>query len=99
MGKFEEILNRDGLVLVDFYATWCGPCRLMTPIIQDVKARVGEQAVILKVDVDKNPALASSLQIQGVPTLILYKNGKPVWRHSGVVPAPQLQQLIEQYAA
>ncbi len=97
MAAFSDILNKEKLVLVDFFAEWCGPCKMMAPILKDLKTKVGNDATILKMDVDKNPAMASQFQIQGVPTLILFKNGQPVWRQSGVVPANQLQQVISQH--
>jgi len=96
MTAFSDILNKEELVLVDFFAEWCGPCKMMAPILKDLKTKVGNDATILKMDVDKNPAMASQFQIQGVPTLILFKNGQPVWRQSGVVAANQLQQVIQQ---
>jgi len=96
MTAFSDILNKEKLVLVDFFAEWCGPCKMMAPILKDLKTKVGNNATILKMDVDKNPAMASQFQIQGVPTLILFKNGQPVWRQSGVVAANQLQQVIQQ---
>lgn len=93
---FQEIINQDKPVLVDFFATWCGPCKMMSPILDDLKKRVGENASIIKIDVDKNPQAAATYQVRGVPTLILFKNGKPLWRQSGVVPANELEKLINQ---
>jgi len=83
--------------LVDFYADWCGPCKMMKPVLEELKGMMGDSLRIVKVDVDKNPAAAGSLQIQGVPTLILFKQGKILWRQSGVVPAQQLQRTIRQF--
>ncbi len=97
MGNFADVLKKEKLVLVDFFAEWCGPCKMMAPVLKDLKTKVGEKATILKMDVDKNPQVAAAYQIQGVPTLILFKEGKMVWRQSGVVPAQQLQQLIAQH--
>ena len=94
MKSFKEIINQDKPVLVDFYATWCGPCKTMGPILENVKKKMGESASILKIDVDKNQKLASELNISGVPTLIIYKNGKQIWRQSGVVDANTLQQKM-----
>ncbi len=93
---FQEMINQDKPVLVDFFATWCGPCKMMSPILDDVKNRVGENASIIKIDVDKNPQAAAAYQVRGVPTLILFKNGKPLWRQSGVVPANELEKLINE---
>jgi thioredoxin 1 len=94
MKSFKEIINQDKPVLVDFYATWCGPCKTMGPILENVKKKMGDSASILKIDVDKNQKLASELNISGVPTLIIYKNGKQIWRQSGVVDANTLQQKM-----
>ena len=93
---FQEIINQDKPVLVDFFAEWCGPCKMMSPILEDVKNRVGENANIIKIDVNKNPQAASAYQVRGVPTLILFKNGKPLWRKSGVVSANELEKLIKE---
>ncbi|MFN7313328.1 MAG: thioredoxin [Bacteroidota bacterium] len=92
--KFADILQQEDVVLVDFSAEWCGPCKMMKPILEEVKSKVGDKARILKVDVDKNPALAASYEIQGVPTLMIFKQGKLVWRQSGVMQAPQLVRLL-----
>ena len=98
MANFNQIINSDRPVLIDFYATWCGPCQAMGPILKDVVKKVGDKATVLKIDVDKNPKVAAKYQIQGVPTLMVFKKGKMVWRQSGVVPANQLVSVIEKNA-
>lgn len=98
MEKFENLINSTIVpVLVDFYATWCGPCKMMHPILENVKSRVGDKARIVKIDVDEQQALAMQYRIQAVPTLMLFKNGQQVWRQSGVVQSNELVSLIEQY--
>lgn len=96
MSSFSELIKGDKPVLVDFFATWCGPCKMMSPILEDVTKKVGPKAHVLKVDVDKNPQAAAHYGVQGVPTLILFKKGKIIWRQSGVVSANQLVNIIQQ---
>ena len=97
MSSFNEIINSDKPVLVDFFAEWCGPCKMMSPILKEVAEQVQGNAKIIKIDVDKNQQVASVYQVRGVPTLILFKNGKQIWRQSGVVQANELVNLINQH--
>lgn len=95
---FNELIQSDKPVLVDFFAEWCGPCKVMAPILKEVKQEVGDAASILKVDVDKNPQAATEYQVQGVPTLILFKKGEILWRQSGVVPKNGLVGVINKFS-
>jgi len=97
MENFNEIINSGQLTLVDFFATWCGPCKMMHPILDQLKTNLGENIRIIKVDVDKNMDLAESYRIQSVPTLMLIKEGKTLWRQSGALSLENLKNIITQY--
>jgi thioredoxin 1 len=95
-GDFNQIISSSKPTLVDFYADWCGPCKAQAPILKEVSREAGEKVRVIKIDVDKNNLVAQKYQIRGVPTLILFKNGQPVWRQSGVANKMQLMNLINQ---
>lgn len=98
MSKFGELIKSTPLVLVDFSATWCGPCQQLGPILEGVAKQMGQKVRIVKIDVDKNQGIATKMNVRGVPTMILYKNGQQVWRQSGVLPENELVKLIEGYS-
>jgi thioredoxin 1 len=95
--KFSEILKASKPILVDFYADWCNPCRMMKPILEEVKQKMGNDVTIIKVNVDASPAAAQIYKVTGIPTLMIFKNGQVKWRQSGVVPAHQLVEQLNNY--
>ena len=95
--SFTDVINGSKPVLVDFYADWCSPCKMMKPVLQELHGMMGDRLRIIKIDTDRNPAVSMQYQISGIPTLILFKNGQVLWRQSGVVPARQLKQVLEPY--
>ena len=92
--SFDNIINSEKPVLVDFFATWCGPCKVLAPILKEVKDNLGDRISIIKIDVDKNQQVASQYQVRGVPTMILFQNGKQLWRQSGVVSKEEIIKTI-----
>lgn len=98
MNDFNEIIKSEKPTLVDFFATWCGPCKMQSPILEQVKQHIGDKAVIVKVDIDRNQELAAHYRVQSVPTLIMFKNGEPVWRAVGVQQAALLENKINEFA-
>ncbi len=97
MSKFSELINVEKPVLVDFFADWCGPCKMLAPILKEVKDELGDTISIIKIDVDKNQPLASQFNVRGVPTMILFKNGQQLWRQSGVVSKQEIVQLLQSH--
>lgn len=95
--NFKDIINSDTPVLVDFFADWCGPCKMLAPILKQVKDEMGEAVKIIKIDVDKNPALSSQFQVRGVPTMILFKNGNQLWRQSGVLQKNEIISIVNSH--
>ena len=94
MNAFQQLIQKDQPVLVDFFATWSGPCQMLAPILKQVKESLGERITIIKIDVDKNQAIAAQYQVRGVPTMLLFQNGKQLWRQSGVVSKEELIKII-----
>ncbi|WP_338357940.1 thioredoxin [Yeosuana marina] len=95
--SFNTIINSSNLVLVDFFADWCGPCKTLAPILKDVKKELGDDIKIIKIDVDKNQMLSSKYQVRGVPTMILFKNGKQLWRQSGVIDKNGITSVVRSH--
>ena len=97
METFNDVISADRLVLVDFFATWCGPCKAMHPVLENLKQQLGERLRIIKVDVDKYQQTAAQYGVQAVPTLMLFRSGRQLWRQSGALPLPQLMTVVNSY--
>jgi thioredoxin len=97
MNKFQDIIAGDTPVLVDFFAEWCGPCKMMKPVLEKLKKKMGNKIIILKIDIDKNISLSSEYRIQSVPTLVLWKQGEIIWRQSGALSLNELEQILSSY--
>ncbi len=97
MNKFQDIIAGDTPVLVDFFAEWCGPCKMMKPVLEELKKKMGNKIIILKIDIDKNISLSSEYRIQSVPTLVLWKQGEIIWRQSGALSLNELEQILSSY--
>ncbi len=97
MNKFQDIIAGDTPVLVDFFAEWCGPCKMMKPVLEELKKKMGNKIIILKIDIDKNISLSSEYRIQSVPTLVLWKQGEIIWRQSGALSLNGLEQILSSY--
>lgn len=97
MSNFTEVINQDKPVFVDFFAEWCGPCQMMSPILKEVKEDLGDDISIIKIDIDKNQSIAAKYQIRGVPTFMLFKNGKQLWRRSGMLQKNDIINIIKSY--
>ena len=97
MNKFQDIIAGDTPVLVDFFAEWCGPCKMMKPVLEELKKKMGNKIIILKIDIGKNISLSSEYRIQSVPTLVLWKQGEIIWRQSGALSLNELEQILSSY--
>ncbi len=95
--SFNKIIDSDTLVLIDFHADWCGPCKMLAPILKQVKEELGDSLKIIKIDVDKNQSLANTYQVRGVPTMMLFKKGKQLWRQSGVLQKNDIVKMVRQH--
>lgn len=96
-GKFEELIQSDKPIIIDFFAEWCGPCKVQSPILKEVATELGDNIKVIKIDVDKNPEIANNYRIQGVPTLMVFKKGQLLFRQAGLMPKPQLLNLVKQH--